>query len=282
MRDATPPLQIRSASSVTLDDVAALFNAAYSDYAVPMQISRELLERMVRVFALDLAVSRFGVADGEPAALTLVGRRDTRAWLAGVGVAPAMRHRGYGDAITRAAVEEAHAHGAREVWLEVLDANLSARRIYEAIGFETVRHLGVWTRPARGGDAPWPRAATFPMDAPGALAWIAPRRAPGAPWQRATATFERGLLHYSALGLGDREAPGAVVLFTTAPDVVDVMELVADEAAHAETLLRALLALYPSHMLRMVNYAAADPHTVVFEAIGATPIWWQHEMVLRF
>ncbi len=276
-------LRVRPAHTLPPSRLVTLFNDAYSDYSVPMHLSETLLTRMVDLFSLDLAVSRVGWAGRTLAALTLVGRRDDRAWLAGVGVAVAMRHRGYGDAITRAACDAARDDGARDIWLEVLDTNFSARRIYEAIGFETTHRLGVWTcAPTHG--APPARPDGFAEVAPtDALGWLAPRRTPGASWQRSTETFARGLPYYRALAAGDPRDPRAVVLYSAAPEFVDVMEVVARDDAwdDALELLRALRTRHPDCVVRMVNYPETSLAVPLFEALGAIVIWWQQEMVLR-
>lgn len=53
----------------------------------------------------------------------------------GLGVLPATRGRGVGEALVRAAVERARADGAAKVTLRVLGTNPTARRLYERCGF---------------------------------------------------------------------------------------------------------------------------------------------------
>lgn len=54
----------------------------------------------------------------------------------GLGVLPAARGRGVGEALVRAAVERARADGAAKVTLRVLGTNPTARRLYERCGFD--------------------------------------------------------------------------------------------------------------------------------------------------
>jgi ribosomal protein S18 acetylase RimI-like enzyme len=55
--------------------------------------------------------------------------------LARLIVAPALRGRGHGRALTRALADEAHRRGFADVWLRVVPENDAARRGYEAAGF---------------------------------------------------------------------------------------------------------------------------------------------------
>lgn len=59
---------------------------------------------------------------------------------------PAQRRRGYGEQLTRHLVRWGNEHGARHAYLQVLDANRQARRIYDRLGFS--RSHGYWYRVA--------------------------------------------------------------------------------------------------------------------------------------
>ena len=246
---------------------------------------------MVQLFTLDLEASRVGLADGRPVALTLLGLRETRAWLAGVGVIPVARGWGYGAAITQAAVDQAAARGAREISLEVLETNTIAQRIYERLGFQHVRRLGVWARPPRTDNALVVLADTeastdciAEIDPAAAFVFIAAMRTRAAPWQRDTPTLESGLSYYRGLLASVDGQPAAVLLFSATREFVDVLELVSlgddDHGRAALALLNSLIAQFPDAPLRMVNYDEKDPLATLFEAAGATAIWWQHEMRL--
>ncbi|MFD9734463.1 GNAT family N-acetyltransferase [Umezawaea sp. NPDC059074] len=63
-------------------------------------------------------------------------RRADVEWIYLVEVAPAFRGRGYGKAAVRLAEEDARAHGAVELTLNVFHDNTTARALYRSAGFE--------------------------------------------------------------------------------------------------------------------------------------------------
>jgi [ribosomal protein S18]-alanine N-acetyltransferase len=68
--------------------------------------------------------------------------------IANLAVAPAGWGRGTGRALLTAALEEAVARGASEVYLEVRDSNARARRLYGSCGFKEVgRRRGYYRLP---------------------------------------------------------------------------------------------------------------------------------------
>ena len=65
-----------------------------------------------------------------------------------LGVAPAHRRCGVGRALAIATLEQLSAAGVRQVFLEVRESNVAARRLYEALGFREVgRRDGYYRRP---------------------------------------------------------------------------------------------------------------------------------------
>lgn len=81
----------------------------------------------------------------EPVGLAVVGPRwddDTAAGLFAVWVAPAGRGRGVGDALLRAAVEQARKAGATRLLLDVGDENHAAIALYERHGFVPTGRTG--------------------------------------------------------------------------------------------------------------------------------------------
>ena len=94
----------------------------------------------------------FAVADS-PVVKTIAGY--VVAWyvvdegeVANLAVAPGARRQGIGSALLDAAVRESIQRGVSDLYLEVRESNLSARRLYATRGFEEVsRRKGYYRSP---------------------------------------------------------------------------------------------------------------------------------------
>jgi GNAT superfamily N-acetyltransferase len=103
----TAELDIRSAQTLSVADRAKLFTAAYEGYVVPMHIDEAALAWMQEKFDFDLDASRIAFLEGEPVGLANLAVRGPDAWVGGIGVVPAARRTGAGEALMRALHEEA-------------------------------------------------------------------------------------------------------------------------------------------------------------------------------
>ena len=171
--------------------------------------------------------------------------------------------------------------GCETVWLEVIDSNEAAIRLYYKLGFELVRDLVVWSLPAPGGPV-----APHRLVAPEvAHAWIAGRREAREPWQRADeslAALEIMLARRSTapgLVVGDGDGVTAAVVFDDRPGLVTVMQIAAlDQAAATDVVLAVTGGDRP---LRLSNAPAVGAVSGALEDLGAAPIIRQHEMARR-
>lgn len=66
-------------------------------------------------------------------------RRPGQLLMDGIGVDPAARGTGVGTALLRALFDFAHEHGYATIRLDVVNTNIDARRLYERLGFVSVR-----------------------------------------------------------------------------------------------------------------------------------------------
>ena len=267
-------MRLVPAAEVDLDGIVELFNAAYSDYVVPMRLDRGALEFTLGVCDIDLGCSRVALADdGEPAAFSFLALRGDEGWIGGMGTAPAHRRQGVGEAALRAVLGEARARGADSVRLEVIAENTGARALYEKLGFGYERELVVWTLDS----APEATPTAEPADPDEAAAWIAAHRPSAEPWQRADETREhmreRGL-EFGAFALGDDA--GAVV-YQRSADVPRVAQIAArDEDAAADLL--AAVAFLGGGGFRFLNAPAGEPASAACERLGARVEVRQHEL----
>jgi ribosomal protein S18 acetylase RimI-like enzyme len=254
-----------------------LFNAGFSDYLLPMRLTGASFSEHIAANDIALACSRV-VLDDEPAALALIAVRGGAGWVGGMGTVPRYRRRGMGEAALTAGLAALGDRGAGVAWLEVIDQNQRARRLYEKLGFEVMRDLVVWSLPARHVDPP----ATREIEPSSAQRWIRANRRDREPWQRADASVvaigARGA-HLRGLAVDrDGEVAAAALVRDDSP-AVEVLQLVAfDEHAAADLLLAAAR---DGGELRFKNVPGDAPASRALERLGARRIATQHEMRVR-
>lgn len=252
-------IELRPASAFDDTALAATFTAGYRGYLIPIELDADAFAAMAGVTDADRDRSLVACSDGAPVGVVLLGVRDDRGWIGGLGVEPDARRDGVGRQLMLEALAVARAAGLREVSLEVLEANDAARRLYDSLGFETRRLLEIWTLET----AETGRAEAADLET--ARATIARRRRSPEPWQRADETVDRMLARGSelaAVALGER---GACV-FRRSGDSVGVLQLAADGPETARELL--LAARGDATTLRFVNVPEGDPASVALAGLG--------------
>lgn len=123
-------------------ELTALWNRAYENYFVPIAFTEALFERHLRRANADLALSRVLAIDGALHGISLAGRRQGRAYLAGFGIAVARRGQGLARELLVAQISALSDAGMSEVILEVIEQN-PARLLYRKAGFAELRPLVV-------------------------------------------------------------------------------------------------------------------------------------------
>ena len=263
------------ADTLDLDALAELFNAGYSDYLVPLRLDPAGLEFTIEICDIDLAASRIAVEDGEPAAFAFLAVRGDEGWIGGMGTVPARRRRGLGEQALTAVLDHSRARSLDSVRLEVIEQNHPARKLYEKLGFERVRDLGVWLL-----DSAAPRVTQAqPADPDDAHAWICANRRAPEPWQRADETVEhmrdRGVEIRALAVERDGDMVGAL-LYQHGQGPPGVAQLAARDEQAAANLLVALAA--HGDGLRFVNLPAGDPAERALNLLGARRQIGQREM----
>lgn len=265
-----------SAAELTASERTELFNAAYEDYVIPFQVDERRLRFIERAFGHDLDASLVAVADdGTKIGFANLARDGSDGWVGGVGVVPAHRGSGVGEALMRRLHDAARGLGLERVWLEVIMENEPALRLYEKLGYERVRELEVWSLreivaqsnyllPARAGVAE-------------ANAWIREHRREREPWQRSDATVAR---------LEELEpAPEAIAVYGGAAIVrpadgrVSVVQIAAaNDKVYEELFARAAKLGTP---LSLTNLPAEDPAGAVLARLGGRVDVRQRELVFE-
>jgi ribosomal protein S18 acetylase RimI-like enzyme len=256
-------IALHPASRFTHARLAEIFTAGYEGYFTPIVVDEAAFRFMASSWDLDLDASRVAVLDDEPVAVCTLAIRGDQGWIGGLGVAAPHRSRGIGAVLMRRVIEEARSRGVHELWLEVLVQNDPAIRLYEALGFEHVRELEVWSTEELVLNQH--KLPSLPVaDALG--------REERPPWQRANESLA-GLDGLAAIG-DDR----GTLVYRVTGSVASLLQCAADDLDGA----RALLAGLPPETTgtRWLNGPAGHPLNEALASIGGAPVQRQHEMRL--
>jgi ribosomal protein S18 acetylase RimI-like enzyme len=254
--------ELRPATSLSLADLAALFNAAYEGYVIPFHLDETVLRFMIDSFDIDPDASRVAFSDGDAVGLGNLALRSDQGWIGGVGVIAAARRQGVGEMLMRALHDEAAARGVTSVWLEVIEQNESAFRLYEKLGYRLVREVEVWSLSDEV-----PEGTAREVSPAQAKARVRELGRAREPWQRADGTLD----HYDDVR-GLETASGAALF-----RVSSVVQLLQIAGGDSEELLKTLRA---HGTVSVLNLPADDPAADALRALGATRAVRQREMVL--
>ncbi|MFW6773112.1 GNAT family N-acetyltransferase [Nocardioides sp. CPCC 205120] len=133
------------------DDVARLLRAFNAEYDEPAPAQAWLADRVRALLGADTAVVLLEVDAATrpgPHGLALLRLRRSlwedadEAYLAELYVAPALRGRGHGRVLLRAAMAHAHERGATYLDLTTTSADEAAVALYESVGFDRHERRG--------------------------------------------------------------------------------------------------------------------------------------------
>lgn len=134
-------LDLKPALEYSLAELAGLFTESFKDYFVPVKFNEQALMEIVRRDSVDLSVSRVLLSDGKPTGIALIARRGWENRVAAMAIIPEMRGKAAGSWMMERLIEDAKERNTRKLWLEVIEANTPAIRIYEKNGFQKIRKL---------------------------------------------------------------------------------------------------------------------------------------------
>ena len=131
----------KSALSFSIPEIAALFTRGFEGYFVPVQMTDAGLQTMIRRDGVDLAESRVLFKDDQPIGVALIARRGWTSRLAAMGIVTEARNGGVGTWAMKQLIEEARVRAEKEMLLEVIEQNTAGVKLYQKVGFKTVRRL---------------------------------------------------------------------------------------------------------------------------------------------
>jgi len=114
-------------------------NEIFSDYIIPMKSSREFFLDFQRSVGGNLRNVLVAFVKGEMVGYVnpVIDRQE--GWIGGVGVIPSMRGKGLGHKLMRSAEELCRSRGVHDIYLEVIEGNDRAQRLYEELGYVATR-----------------------------------------------------------------------------------------------------------------------------------------------
>jgi ribosomal protein S18 acetylase RimI-like enzyme len=138
-------MEIKTLSDIQVDDLLKTFNESFSDYLVPLQLTKEQLVSKLRSDRIDLNYSVGTFNENKLVGFILHGvdisRGQKLAYNAGTGVIPSQRGQGLTKKMYEFILHGLKADRFNQVVLEVIRENLPAVKTYEKIGFTPLRNL---------------------------------------------------------------------------------------------------------------------------------------------
>lgn len=271
---------MQPASQFSEEQLADAFNAGYAGYVMPIHVDAGFIRSHVQTHDIDLNASCLALSDGVVAGIGLLGLRQGRAWVGGIGVDTAFRRQGLGKHMMTHLIEAARDAGVAQVWLEVIESNTAAHNLYLSLGMRDVRQLLVIDRAA--GQTAVHEAQGYQIVAlpfKEALDQIAAHRSVPSPWQRQAESLQRtaDIRGWAALKDG---IPVAWSAGTVGSESIRWLDI--GGAADGMGALIAYFHLSHPHAVgRLVNLAFDDPAWPLFEAAGYTVRLTQQEMMIE-
>lgn len=272
------------AESVGWAERAALLNAAYADYFVPLQVTPEHAQAMQEIYSVDGARSVMARVGSELVGIAQLACRGERGWVSAVGVTPAWRRRGVARCLMQALLDHARTAGLCEVRLEVIDRNAPARALYTSLGFRITRELLTWRFPAVHDALPVPPERLVPAPGEVLLDRFAAWHEQPPCWQREEATLRKLVGRTRGYGLALDDVPAGYCLVSEQGDAISILDVGLNPqfgpVQAGRVLLQALAALYPGRSLTITNVPVDDGLNRALAALHFLVTVRQHEMIV--
>ncbi|WP_158525158.1 GNAT family N-acetyltransferase [Phaeobacter inhibens] len=247
-----------------MDALHCAMLAAFADYIVPLQPDADTFKAALSARGFDPNASFIAVDDDEIIGFWNVATRNTKRYLIGSGTRIGHRGRGLASRLGMAAISSAENAGIESFWLEAINGNTSAERLYRKMGFDVTRKLDCYRF-----DHPSPDQSSCKLSDFDTVANVIQRYSTWEPtWQNATETISG-----SHLTSFLHEKGGAII---------GAGGLVHQIAASEPSALKDLLAAAATvGSLTLVNVDSADSALCsLLQELGAHRFIVQSEMLL--
>jgi ribosomal protein S18 acetylase RimI-like enzyme len=255
------PLELVPASAYSIEALTAAYNQTRVDYIVPMPMNVARLEAYIHHYDCDLARSVVARVGERILGLGMLGVRSRRTWITRLGVLPASRRNGTGEAMMQYLIDRSRDQGAGAIILEVIKNNIPAQQLFTKLGFCPTRELLILRRPPGLPILEAPPYGVTPGDEQRALDLLQ-RRTTAPSWLDEYASMRKsGNLLSLEVTLADG-SHGWIVYQST---VFQLGRLVlqtesGDPARMAQALAHALHTRHPIQDTKTENFPAGDPH----------------------
>lgn len=275
-------MELRTLANTPLAQITAAFNEAFSDYFIPLRFTEEGMASKIKSEGIVPAFSVGAFDCGQLVGFILHGYDVIDGvktlYNAGTGVIPAGRGAGLTTAMYRYCIPLLKEQGIYTHLLEVIDNNFTAKKIYDAIGFETVRKLSAFRSAVPIGSAPF--FAIRPVaDLPGTGAFISMQPA----WQNATAAINRDREGHGLLGAFKEETLVGYAAYV--PESGRVKQAGVLPAFRRQGVGKALFRYMQQHSSAQLVVTNVDDHyepaARFLEALGFQKILGLYEMRMK-
>jgi GNAT superfamily N-acetyltransferase len=135
-------MTLQPASTLTISDLAALFNHAFTGYiGGSVEFTPETLHGFLVRDNVDLNASSLLMEAGRPVGFVLLARQGWTSRVAAMGIVPETQSKGVGRWFMERVIEQAKMQGTRTLVLEAFEQNERAVKLYTRVGFRIVRRL---------------------------------------------------------------------------------------------------------------------------------------------
>lgn len=138
-------MQFQTLENQSIKELCNLFNAAFADYLVKIEMTAEKLQDKFDSEDINLAHSVSLFSKGKPVGFIFHGVRDTKngkvVYNAGTGVIPEFRGKNATVSMYEFILPKLAKSGVNEIVLEVIDKNTPAIKSYKKVGFTILHEL---------------------------------------------------------------------------------------------------------------------------------------------
>ena len=129
-------------SEAEFEQIIDVFNRGFKDYIIPVSMDTYVLKDYIHVNDISLKDSFMALdEEGTPQSFTFTGIRKDKGWVGGLAVDPEHRGMGFGRAVLKAQLDRVRELELEEVWLECIEDNRIAERMYKDVGFKKMRKI---------------------------------------------------------------------------------------------------------------------------------------------